>query len=298
MRLDTDVWSYSDEGAGQPARWQCPSCGAGLPPEALSSGQRLARCRKCSQMLRLVSARNWPTHPSESAPHPLDRGYSAGSALMEQLEPLPGYPPPALQCPYCEHVNTDSPSYRASGQQFCANCGADLKKDCLNCDASLYVLDYYCTRCRSDQEQLKYEIEAVYWQHYNEGKRLAALGRWQDAERELSLFFGTATDFDREHLRRARQIYVRSIAPYDAGEGLRIYNDVLEQLRLLEEDSERRLQRRKRRKWVLAGAGFLLLALFSASTLGSWWAIFIVAPVVALLLVLLILFLFGSLGLF
>jgi hypothetical protein len=298
MNVNLNTWSNSEE---KPLRWQCPSCGAGVPAEALAGGQKLVRCRQCSQMLRRVITPTWPIHPSaayESAPHPNDAGYIRPEFTpQERLEPAPSYPYPTLQCPYCEYINHASPPIRLSGQQYCANCGADLKKNCLNCDASLYVLDNYCTRCRSDQEQLKYEIEAYYWQIYNEGKRLAQLGRWRDAERELSLFFNPRPEIDQADARRARQIYTRSIAPTDNSEGLQLYNEARAQLRHAYEARQRRLQHRK---WVwagLSGIAVLMLGLFSASTFGAWWVIFIIVPVIGLLVIFLIFLLLSSLGL-
>lgn len=294
MRLETSAWSNSRE---RPERGRCPSCGAGIPAEALAGGQRLARCRQCGQMLRRVVTRVWPADPAAASPVRDWNRSLPEPASQEHLEPAPIYPYPALQCPYCEHINQDLPPLRLSGQQYCANCGADLKKHCLRCDAPMYVLDYYCMRCRSDQEQLKYELEALYWQHYNEGKRLAQIGRWQDAERELSLFFNPRPDYDPEDVRQARQIYASSIRPSDEGEGLRLYNEAVEHLRRAYQTRQRRLQRRKMARWGAVGAGVLLLGVFSALTFGSWWAIFVIVPFAALLIVMLVFLLLSILGL-
>jgi hypothetical protein len=161
----------------------------------------------------------------------------------------------------------------------------------------MYVLDHFCTHCRSDQEKAKYEIEGVYWQHFNEGKRLAQMGRWADAERELGLFFNPLPGLDRDHVRLAHQIYVSSIAPYDGGEGLRLYNEAVEQLRLAQEAYRRKAQRARYGKWAAVGVVILLLAVFSAVTLGSWWAIFIIVPVASLLLIFIIWLILVHLGL-
>ncbi|HEX2916173.1 MAG TPA: hypothetical protein VH186_35765 [Chloroflexia bacterium] len=304
MTVNANTWSDAGENN---ARLTCPSCGAGLPPDTMSAGQRLARCKQCGQMLRRPVRRNWPGSPAaklESAPTAFSWGdYQANTEGLfrpepgEKLELAPSYPYPALQCPYCEHVNQDQPRIRASGQQFCANCGADLKKNCLSCDASLYVLDHYCTHCRTDQEKLKYEIEGLYWQHYNEGKRLAQLGRWEDAERELSLFFNPQPGLDPGHVRQARQIYVKNIAPYDGGEGLRLYNECIEQLRLADEAYQRQLQRRKYQKWGMIAALVVALGIFSSMVFGSWLTIFVLIPLVAVGIALLVLFILSNLGL-
>jgi hypothetical protein len=297
MRLETSAWSNSQE---RPERWHCPSCGVGLPAEALAGGQRLARCRQCGQMLRRVVTRLWPTQSAAFDAASTTPDWNRGlpePAPQEHLEPAPVYPYPALQCPYCEHINQDVPAIRLNGQQYCANCGADLKKKCLRCDEPMYVLDYYCMRCRSDQEQLKYELEALYWQHYNEGKRLARLGRWLDAERELSLFFNPRREFDPEDVRLARQIYASSIRPSDDGEGLQLYNEAVEHLRRSYEARQRSLRRRKYARWGAVGGGILLLGIFSAITFGSWWAIFVIVPFAGLLVVMLIFILLSILGL-
>ena len=294
MRLDASAWATPGE---QPARLRCPGCGAGLPFEAMAAGQRLARCRQCGQLVRKAVRRKWPTTVYETVSG--DRNYATVDEDAEvNLEVAPGYPYPALPCPYCEHINHDAPPIRSTGQQYCANCGADLKKPCLNCDGPLYILDHYCTHCRSDQEQVKYEIEGMYWQHYNEGKRLAGLGRWADAERELALFFNPRTDLDREHVRRARQIYVSSIAPFDAGQGLQTYNEAVGHLRQADEHDRRRLERRKLQRWAWRGGAVLALSLVSWIVFGSWWAIFLVVPAVGLLLFLLVVFVLAHLGLF
>lgn len=295
------------------AGWRCPGCGANLPDESFAAGQRLARCRRCSKMVRRESAQNWPVsgtlrdnqlsgQPNGQPGLPLSSQQTSPNFQaapyfeQEKLEIAPAYAYPALACPYCEHINTDSPSMRANGQQFCANCGADLKKACLNCDAPMYILDHFCTQCRSDQEKARYEIEGVYRQHFNEGKRLAQMDRWQDAERELSLFFNPAPDLDRDHVRLAHQIYISSIAPYDNGEGLRLYNEAVEQGRRLVAAQRRKEQRSKYIKWMAVVAAILLLGIFSAVTLGSWWAIFIIVPLASFILIVVGWLLLASLG--
>ena len=293
MRLDASAWANPGEASG---RLRCPGCGAGLPHDALGAGQRLTRCRQCGQMVRRAVRRNWPAAAFESFSG--DRNYATIDEDAEvRLEVAPDYTYPALPCPYCEHINHDAPPIRVSGQQYCAHCGADLKKSCLNCDAPLYILDYYCTHCRSDQERVKYEVEALYWQHYNEGKRLADIGRWQDAERELSLFFNPHDDLDREHVRRARQIYVSSIAPFDSGHGLQVYNETMAQLRQVDESHARYMQRRKRQRWVWRAGFVVLLGIFSSIFLGSWWAVFVIVPLVALAFIILAFVLLAHLGL-
>ncbi len=304
MRLGTGAWSNGNgnEGSSSP-RLSCPNCGAALAQAAMAAGQRLARCRQCGQMLRRPFRRTWPTSPAagrESASTAF--AWTDTSAFVptppeagDYLETGPNYPPPALQCPYCEHLNQDNP--RMGAGQFCGNCGAHLKKTCLNCDAPMYILDHFCTRCRSDQERVKYEVEGMYWQRFNEGKRLAGLGRWQDAERELSLFFEPDPNLDREQIRQARQIYISSIAPFDGGEGLRLYNEARAALRDEEEAYERRLARRRNQRWIVLAALPVLLAVLSALTFGSWWAIFVIVPVVGVALALLILFVLANIGL-
>ncbi|MDB5079396.1 MAG: hypothetical protein JWP00_1320 [Chloroflexi bacterium] len=282
MRLDSSAWSNTGDSAG----WQCPGCGANLPDAAFAAGQRLARCRRCSKMVHRETPQpqGWPVGPDR--PLQESRSFPASPSQPDRLEVAPSYAFPALACPYCEHLNQDGRSVRPDGQQFCANCGADLKKACLTCDEPMYVLDHYCTRCRSDQEKAKYEIEGVYWQHFNEGKRLVQLGRWEDAERELGLFFNPAPGLDREHVRLAHQIYVSSIAPFDGGEGLELYNEAVEQVRLSREAYRQKLQRRKYQKWVGLAVAALLLGILSAVTLGSWWAIFIIVPLASFIIIL------------
>lgn len=281
MRLDSSAWSNTGESR---AGWRCPACSANLPDEAFAAGQRLVRCRRCSKMVRRDTPQGWPLQPSGAIQD--TRTSPPETSLQERLELAPSYAYPALACPYCEHLNQDGPAMRPNGQQFCANCGADLKKACLSCDEPMYVLDHFCTRCRSDQEKARYEIEGVYWQHFNEGKRLAQMGRWQDAERELGLFFNPTPGLDREHVRLAHQIYVSSIAPSDSGDGLRIYNEAVEQLRLAQQAFQNKLQRRKYQKWAAVALLIGILAVFSAVTLGSWWAIFIIVPLASFILIL------------
>jgi hypothetical protein len=280
------------------AGWRCPACGASLPDEAFAAGQRLARCRHCSKMVRRETSQGWPSSGTlqDSAAFQPETIQQA-QIQQERLQLAPSYAYPALACPYCEHLSQDGPAMRSNGQQFCANCGADLKKACLNCDEPMYILDHFCTRCRSDQEKAKYEIEGVYWQHFNEGKRLAQLGRWQDAERELGLFFNPAPGLDREHVRLAHQIYVSSIAPFDGGEGLRLYNEAVEQLRLTQEAYRQKLQRRKYQKWAAVAVAILCLAVFSAVTLGSWWAVFVIVPLASFILILVAWLILVQLGL-
>ncbi len=293
MKLDASAWSNPGE---RSTRLYCPGCGAGLPFEAMAAGQRLARCRQCGKLVRKIDRRAWPATIYDKLTG--DQNYSGQPDDEEiRLEIAPNYPYPALPCAYCEHINHDHPPVRSNGQQFCANCGADLKKFCLNCDAPIFVLDYYCTHCRSDQEKVKYAVEAMYWQHYNEGKRLAGLGRWEDAERELSVFFNPSPDLDREHIRRARQIYISSIAPYDAGQGLQLYNESIERLRLAEEARERQLQRRQMQRWAWRGGAVVGLAVISWLVFGSWWTIFVIVPGLLLLIAVLVFLLLSHLGL-
>ncbi len=308
MQADINTWSNSGDWEREAGRWRCPACGEGFSQEAFAGGRRMARCRRCSQMVRKVIPGIWPTSPSvgtESAPHPQDWqdfSYQSPTApLAEQLELAPSYPPPSLQCPYCEHLSRDMGIIRANGQQFCANCGGGLKKLCLNCTSPMYVLDYHCPVCRSDQEKLKYEIEALYWQQYNEGKRLAQLGRWYDAEQALAIFFRPSPQDDPEEVRRARQVYASNLAATDGGEGLQLYNEAVEQLRQNQAAEQLYLQRQQQRrqwtKWGAIGGALLLMGIFSATTLGSWWAIFLVAPVVVFLLVIILFFLASMFGL-
>jgi hypothetical protein len=291
MRLDTSAWSNTGEGR---AGWRCPACSAALPDEAFAAGQCLARCRRCSKMVRRETTQGWPLSgpllDSRALPPEVN-------AVPERLEIFPSYPYPALPCPYCEHINQDGLTQRPDGQQFCANCGADLKKSCLNCAEPMYTLDHFCTRCRTDQEKARYEIEGVYWQRFNEGKRLARTNRWQDAERELGLFFNPAPTLDREQVRLAHQIYVSSIAPADHGDGLRLYNEVVEQLRITQAARRRKQQRQKYYKWVAVAVAVVLLAIFSAVTLGSWWAIFVIVPVASFIILFIGWLLLAHLGL-
>lgn len=308
MRLDADTWFDPNSNGNHSettTRLHCPSCSSALPREAMAAGQRLARCRRCGQLLRRVVGRQaWPNSSAATNESPatafawgnLDNTMPHFPQANDVLEIAPSHPYPALPCPYCEHLNRDNLPMRP-GQQYCANCGADLKKRCLNCEASLSVLDYFCTHCRTDQERLKYEIEAVYWQRFNEGKRLAQLGRWQDAERELSLFFNPSPNVDRDEARRARQIYVGAIAPGDAGVGLALYNEAVEGLRLSYEGQQRKLQQRKIMQWSLVGVAMVGMAIFSALSFGSWWFIFIIGPAALLVVIVLLAFLLGSIGL-
>ena len=287
MRLDTSAWSNT--GGGR-AGWRCPACSAALPDEAFAGGQHLTRCRRCSKMVRRQAVQGWPLQGGST----LQPEVYAG---QERLEISPSYPYPVLACPYCEHLNQDGLAQRPDGQQFCANCGADLKKSCLNCNEPMYVLDHFCTRCRADQEKAKYEIEGAYWQRFNEGKRLAQIGRWQDAERELGLFFNPVPTLDRDHVRLAHQIYVSSIAPADRGDGLRLYNEAVEQLRITQAAQRRRQRRQKYYKWIALASAVLLLAVFSAVTLGSWWAIFVIVPVASFIILLIGWIILAHLGL-
>lgn len=258
------------------------------------AGQRLARCRQCSKMVRRETAQGWPVSNASTESRSLQPELYNGP---DRLVVFPSYAYPIIPCPYCEHLNQDGLAQRPDGQQFCANCGADLKKLCLSCGEPMYVLDHFCTRCRSDQERAKYEIEGVYWQRFNEGKRLAGLHRWQDAERELSFFFNPLPGLDRNEVRLAHQVYVSSIAPNDHGEGLRLYNEAVAKVRLIEATRRRKEQRRKYYKWVAAAVVILLLGIFSAVTLGSWWAIFVIVPVASFIILLIGWIILAHLGL-
>jgi hypothetical protein len=209
------------------------------------------------------------------------------------LELVPRYPYPNLQCPYCEHLNYDNVAGDAENgrrtQQYCANCGADLKKACLVCSYPLYILDNFCGRCRSDQEQAEYQLEAVYWQRFNEGKRLAQAKRWEDAYQELSLFFGTDREvadigYNIKQVREARQLYRTSIANHDKGVGLQLYNDSREQLRRVAQAHKRAAQARRFIKYAAVAVGLLMMGTWSAFNLGAWWSIFVLVPAVVLIL--------------
>ncbi len=297
-------------------RLDCPVCSTALGQKQVQNGRRLARCRGCGTLLRIVSSESeaaanessgtpfdwphnrWGLHDVKTEPvrlHPALAARATETKFTVQIAARQPYP--NLQCPYCEHLNYDTSGGSEAGwrvQQFCANCGADLKKECLVCSYPLYVLDHFCGRCRSDQERAEYEFEAVYWQRFNEGKRLATAQRWDAACRELTLFFGTDREtaeagFNIKEVREARHIYRSSIASYDRGVALNLYHECQEQVRREARATQQAIQRGRVLKYV-AGAGLLLaMGVWSALNLGAWWSIFILVPAVGLVLVFLLL---------
>src|SRR5690242_5686952 len=122
MSLDASAWSNAGEGA---IRQYCPLCGAGLPSNVIMSGQRLVRCRQCGQMLRRAVKWARPASDSQFGVESPGSPFNWQEATQPDFEPetpleaAPYYPYPALQCPYCEYVNSARPGL----QQFCANCG-------------------------------------------------------------------------------------------------------------------------------------------------------------------------------
>lgn len=271
----------------------CPNCGELLERTAFDGGRRLARCWHCGGLVR---AQTRPRPVRTESENQGETGRLTGGFSLPRLETAQSYAPPHLQCPYCEHVNRELPQAN-SPSLYCSNCGAELKKLCLNCDRPMYVLDHFCPYCRTDQERAQYELETLLWQEYNEGKRLAKLGYWEPAHRHLSLFFNPdAIGADPVHAGRAQAVYRHSIAPEDGGEGLRLYNEALQRLRQRANEELKQEERRKQAKWGVVALLVGLLALWSAFSLGAWWAIFAIGFGVVIVLALLILFVLLSIG--
>lgn len=231
-----------------------------------------------------------PQRPKFARP-PTEQSTGQPVATKVTVEIAKRYPYPYLQCPFCEQLNYDvrGPDQNWQTQQFCSNCGADLKKECLNCGYPLYILDHFCGRCRSDQERAEYEFEAWFWQHFNEGKRLAQNKEWGLALRELSLFFGPDREtafygYGARQVREARRVYRGNISNRDRGEGLRLYNECHQQLKKEAQAQAQAMQRRKLAKYLVIGLVLILMGVWSASSLGSWWAIFVLIPAVALIM--------------
>jgi len=262
----------------------CPSCGEALERGAFEEGRHLARCWHCGKMVRAAvrPRTSWSALNSGQA-EASGRGEQAAISRA-QLETAPSYGPPNFQCPYCEHINREV-SIQANQTLYCGNCGAALKKACLDCNRPIYILDHFCPYCRADQERVQYELEALYWQQFNEGKRLAKVRRWEEARHYLAIFFDPAAiGADPIQSQQAQQIYRRSIAPEDGGEGLRFYNEALHQM---SQQAIKELKQERRREWFKWG--FIativgLVALWSALTFGSWWAIFAIVLLVGLAL--------------
>lgn len=263
----------------------CPNCGNALEQHAYEGGKRLARCWHCGGMIRAASQ----TRPEWGRGETLAR-------VKPSLELVKSYGPPHFQCPYCEHINRES-NLQQSDSLFCANCGADLKTACLNCEKPMYVLDHFCPFCRTDQERAQYELEAFFWQQYNEGKRLARSGRWEDAYNYLALFFNPeAIGAEPHRAKLAAEIYRSSIALEDGGEGLRLFNDAIERLRRRVDEDMQQERRRRLAMWGVGLLVFCMLALWSALTFGAWWAIFVIGLGLVVIVGLLILFVLLSVG--
>lgn len=284
----------------------CPACRRLLPREAWLNGQRLGRCRGCGKLVRRVTERPWPwpvgeRPTTESAPTAFEWGSSPTAETVQMrspaptlLELAPNYPALTLPCPYCEHVNTES----HAPQQFCGNCGANLKKSCAACDAPMFVMDYFCNRCGSDQEQAKLQIEAGYWQRYNEGKRLAGAGDWAGACRELGLFVvGNGGENDPLETRRARQFYLSTIAPRDNNEGVELYNQAAAALEKLRQKAKRdHAKPSGRNRWGQIIVMWSLVITFVVATItGTWWLL--ATPFVMVLIFFFIIVIMGALGL-
>lgn len=288
-------------------RLRCPACGKILAQEAWAQGQRLGRCRYCSNLVRRVTERPWPwpvvppRSTGESGNSSLDSGATGSQEDYSNLPPtspvlqvVSGLPALTLPCSYCEHVNRDE----GMPQQFCGNCGANLKKTCISCSAPMAVTDYFCPRCGNDQEQAKLQVEAFYWQRYNEGKRQSQLGNWEAVRRELGLFLDTRSndEYDPLEARRARQLYATAIAPRDGGEGIRLYNEALEHLQKRQQGRRRQKALRKTLpRTILAGLLLLPGLLLAATTGAIWWML--AAPAIIVLLIFLVVVILGSLGL-
>ncbi|MEI6045275.1 MAG: zinc ribbon domain-containing protein [Chloroflexota bacterium] len=277
----------------------CPNCGEALERNAFEGGRRLTRCWHCGEMVRSAvrSSRGRAETSPFSSSEWAERNTPKASGSRIQLEQVPSHPYPNLQCPYCEHLNRELVVQADKTSFYCTNCGAELKKACLNCERPMYVLDHFCPYCRTDQEEAQYELEALYWQQFNEGKRLAKIGHWEDAHRHLALFFNPdAIGADPVNLQRAEAVYRHSIATVDEGEGLRLFNESLQRLR---HQIHEELKQEERRRWAKWGLGLLvlgLLALWSAVNFGAWWAIFAIALGVIVVIGLLILFVLLSIS--
>jgi DNA-directed RNA polymerase subunit M/transcription elongation factor TFIIS len=273
----------------------CPACGNALAKAALEGGQKLVRCRSCGNLVRRRLQPTVQRPAYESAPPDFEWTPAWEGTTRQRLEIVQPAPPYLLQCPYCEHLNRDEGIY--SPQQFCANCGADVLRPCPNCGAGVAVLDFVCGRCGSDQEAIRYEIEMDYWQRFNEGKRLAQAKQWEPAARELGLFLDKSPNppYERNELRQARRLYVTAIAPHDNGEGLRLYNEALAQIKRAQETRQRQKKLQKSAGWIAAGVGLVVLTLVSVVVFGSW--ALLIVPVAIILLLLVIYFLLAGLGL-
>jgi predicted amidophosphoribosyltransferase len=285
----------------------CPNCGVKLRSSQTGSGYRLARCWNCGQMMRFVNALelNW----KGNLPNPKDLDRHDPSLTLPALpdikdkgflvEPIKTYTYPHLQCPKCEHVNYANDS----SVQYCVNCGDDLKKSCIVCDQPLYVLDQFCSNCRNDQERAQIELEAFYWQRYNEGKRLAESGNYGEARRNFDLFFSPEYPDDPEQARmynQARFIYRTSIAPVDGNKGIVWYNRVLDAQHTVQEryvqTATRKAKRTKRRYWVLLAVSVVTMSIASNAIFGAVWAIFLVGPVAGVIAFIILMLLLASIG--
>jgi transcription elongation factor Elf1 len=269
----------------------CPACGEVLERDAFEGGKRLTRCWHCGGMVKAVVRPKAPWAVAGQYQEQTER-----VSNRTRLEQVPSYAPPNLQCPFCEHVNRELPGQSNPAGLFCANCGAALQKGCLNCDRPMYVLDHFCPYCRTDQGRALYELEVDYWHQYNEAKRLARMGRWEDAHSYLRVFFDPDVAETNPKAKYARSIYLSSIAPQDGGEGLQIYNETLNHLRWQAKEELRQEQRRRMLKWVIGAFLLGLLALWSAMTFGSWWAIFVIGLGAVVLIGIIILFILISIG--
>lgn len=287
---------------------QCPNCGVKLRPSQTENGYRLARCWNCGQMMRFVNALDLRWKGNLPDPKTLD--WQNPNLTIPDfpeiqnrglvVEAIKAYPYPYMQCPKCEHVNYANDATL----QYCVNCGEDLKKSCIVCDQPLYVLDQFCSNCRNDQERAQIELEAFYWQRYNEGKRLAEAGNYAEARRNFDLFFSPEYPDDPEQARmynQARFVYKTSIAPLDGNDGIIWYNRVLDAQHDVQERYIRSVTKKakstKRRYLGLLIVSVIAMSLVSNALLDTWWAIFLVGPVAGIVLFLILLILLFSLGL-
>lgn len=283
----------------------CPNCGVTLRRSQTENGNRLARCWNCGQMLRFVNRveLKW----KGALPNPEKFDINATIPALPEIkdagllaEATKTYNYPYLQCPKCEHVNYAN----NANFQYCVNCGEDLKKNCIVCDQPLYVLDQFCSNCRNDQERALLELEAFYWQRYNEGKRQTEAGNWQEARRNFDLFFSHDYPDDPEQSRmynQARFIYKTSIAPLEGTDGVVWYNQVLDAQRESQVQYSQAITRKakstKRRYLILLGGLVVTMSLASNAVLGTWWAIFLVGPIAGIIAFVILLLLLFSIGL-
>ena len=269
----------------------CASCGTVLEPEQYIEEFQIARCNSCKSLLRLVrrnAANNSALYPpGESKPYDSEwvKGANGTRIFTELLEPL-SYP--NLYCPYCETINrvygVESPD--------CRSCGKALTETCLNCQRSLYILEYFCTACHTDQRIAMKEIVANYKARYWYRVQMAKQGHWQEAVDALGIFFNPAlphSAVEKSQIEQARSTFLKHLAPSEKEreKGVKLYWQAKQNLQKGISPDERKWRRHKR--WTgPASVGLLVLLPLAFFFLTELFGISVIIVSISLLVAILV----------